>query len=176
MKRTTKSDLQKLVDALAWNDGYGCYTRPGFEKMVWPRIVSQAKWIIFFDVDDMHTLNATHGYEGVNAIIRQSLQMRESDFMAGQWFSGDEFIIVITDETPNRQASNPIEFAARLAEIFKTNGAPATFAVVPVTSQDLFENVTPAHKLVQNAKDSNRRGGINVPALDPRTMEDWGVS
>src|SRR5574342_702665 len=173
MKRT-KSDLQKLVDVLAWNDGYGCYTRPGFEKMVWPQIVSQAKWIIFFDVDDMHTLNKTHGYEGVNAIIRKSLTMRESDFMAGQWYSGDEFIIVITDETPDRRASNPVEFAARLAEIFRDNGAPATFAVVPVISQNLLENVSPAHKLCQDAKESNRRGSINVPALEPRIMEDWG--
>src|SRR5690349_14942372 len=90
--------LQQEKEILAWNDGYGCFTRQGFEKLIWPSIVDHAKWIIFFDVDNMHELNQEHGYEGVNAIIKKSLSMRPGDFMAGQWFSGDEFILVITDD------------------------------------------------------------------------------
>lgn len=154
-------ELQTLVNALAWNDGYGCYTRAGFEKMVWPQISGKAQYIIFFDIDNMHELNEQHGYDGVNELINQSLAMRETDYMAGQWFSGDEFIVVITDDLTRLHPSNPIEFACRLAEIFKENGVPATFAVAPVISTDLYTNVAPAHHKVQEAKTNGRRGTIN---------------
>jgi GGDEF domain-containing protein len=161
-------DLRKLVQVLAWNDGYGCYTRAGFEKMIWPTIADKAKWIIFFDVDNMHALNNQHGYEGVNEIIKKSLSLRGSDFMAGQWFSGDEFIVCITDDDPNRDVSNPTHFATRLASLFRDNGAPATFAIAPVTSDDLFRNVAPAHKLCQEAKNADKRGTISVVPGEPR--------
>jgi hypothetical protein len=162
MENYTTQELIQLVHELSWNEGYGCYTRAGFEKTIWPRIKASAKSIIFFDIDDMHTLNNLHGYEGVNELIKNSMLMRDSDFMAGQWFSGDEFIICITDDDPRRlYGSNPIEFASRLAEIFKENGVPATFAVAPVISEDLYTNVAPAHHLVQEAKRNGRRGTIN---------------
>ena len=165
----TYEQLQQLIKALAWNDGYGCYTRQGFEKLIWPTISEKAKFIIFFDVDNMHDLNREHGYEGVNAIIKQSLSMRETDFMAGQWFSGDEFIVVITDSDPTRiDASNPMEFCMRLAGIFQQNGAPCTFAIAPVTSKDLFENVAPAHQLCQEAKARNDRGSISIVPGAPK--------
>lgn len=160
-KNLNKEQLEELVSALSWNDGYGCYTRAGFEKIIWPYIADKAAWIIFFDVDDMHGLNSAHGYEGVNAIIKKSLEMRASDVMAGQWFSGDEFIVCISD-APGRQPSNPIEFSLRLAETFIANGASATFAIAPVTSKDLFANVAPAHELCQKAKATGRRGTINI--------------
>jgi len=162
------TEMMALIKQLAWNDGYGCYTRQGFEKLIWPTIAAKAKYIIFFDVDDMHRLNREHGYEGVNAIIKKSLAMRESDFMAGQWFSGDEFIVCITDDDPDRAASNPVEFCERLAQIFLENGAPCTFAIAPVTSGDLLANVMPAHQLTQDAKAQNDRGSINIVPGEPR--------
>ena len=70
MNEYSKEELQNLVKALAWNEGYGCYTRQGFELLVWAGIAEKAKWIIFFDVDDMHALNRKHSYEGMNAIIK----------------------------------------------------------------------------------------------------------
>ncbi len=162
MEDLTQKQLLDLVHDLSWNEGFGCYNKRGFEKTIWPRISPIAKYIIFFDIDDMHALNEQHGYEGVNELIKNSFLLRESDFMAGQWFSGDEFIVVITDDVPYRlYDSNPIEFASRLAEIFKANGVPATFAVAPVISEDLYTNVAPAHHLVQEAKRTGRRGSIN---------------
>jgi len=168
MDEFNREELEAIIKSLAWNDGYGCYTRAGFEKTIWPHIEAKARWIIFFDVDYMHELNAELGYEGVNAIIKKSLSMRESDFMAGQWFSGDEFIVCITDDDPKRDISNPIEFCMRLAGIFQANGAPATFVIAPVTSSDLFTNVAPAHQLCQEAKAENNRGSISIVPGDPR--------
>ena len=110
MNEHTVEQLQALVKSLSWNDRYGCYTRAGFEKTIWPHIEAKARWIIFFDIDDMHALNVRHGSEGVNEMIKKSLAVRGSDFMAGQWFSGDEFIVCITDDDPKRDRSNPVEF------------------------------------------------------------------
>lgn len=166
-KRTRgKQDLEKLVNDLAWNDGYGCYTRAGFEKLIWPEIADRARWIIFLDVDDMHALNAEHGYEGVNAKIKKSLSIRASDFMAGQWFSGDEFIVCITDD-PDRGRSDPMAFCERIAEGFRSNSVSATFAIVPVRSRNLFEVVAPANEMVQASKRENRRGSIDMVAIEP---------
>lgn len=153
--------LKALVDTLAWNDSFGCYTRSGFEKMIWPQIKEKAQWIIFCDVDDMHGLNNLHGYDGVNELIKKSLTMRASDFIAGQWFSGDEFVLCITDD-PNREDSNPVNFAIRLAGIFHANGVSATFAIAPVFSIDLYTNVKPVHDLVQDAKRHGKHGTISM--------------
>ena len=165
MKQRSKNDLEKLVNELAWNDGFGCYTRAGFEKLIWPRIAEDARWIVFLDVDDMHGLNQAHGYEGVNKKIKKSLALRAGDYMAGQWFSGDEFIVCITDGD-ERNATDPIAFCERLAKAFRRNGASATFAIVPVRSQNLYEAVAPANEMVQASKLEGRRGSIDMAALD----------
>jgi len=130
-----KRQLEELVNSLAWNDGYGCYTRAGFEKLIWPTIAETARWIIFFDIGNMHDLNEIHGH------------------------SGDEFIICVTDD-PAREPSNPLQLCERLQVIFSENGVPATFAIVPVHSKSLIENVDPAVRLVEEAKAQNRRGRI----------------
>ena len=161
-------ELEEKAASLAWNSGYGCWTRQGFERIIWPDVAEKARWIIFFDIDQMHYLNDQHGYEGMNEIIKQSLATRESDFMAGQWFSGDEFIVCITDDDPERDTSNPIEFCMRLADVFRANGAPATFVVAPVVSSNLSENVSPAHKICQQNKANYQRGTISIVPGEPR--------
>jgi len=158
-RQRTKKQLKELVNALAWNDGYGCYTRAGFEKLVWPEIADNARWIIYLDVDDMRGLNAAHTHEGVNSLIKKSLAVRASDYVAGQWFSGDEFIICITEDQ-SRESSDPVALCARLKEAFLENGVPATFGIAPVISKTLLHNVEPVDQLVQAAKNENRRGQI----------------
>ena len=167
-KDLNKEQLEELVESLAWNDEYGCYTRQGFEKLKWPEILQSAKWIVYFDIDDMRKLNDAHGHAGVNALIKKSLAVRESDFMAGQRYSGDEFIVVITDADPERRESNPIELALRLAVALRENGISATFGIAPVQSDNLTLNVEPAVKLVEAAKQENRRNSIGVVPGDPR--------
>ena len=154
----TKTDLKKLVFELAWNEGFGCYTRQGFEKMIWPQIVHQATWIIYFDIDDMHALNAAAGsYEPVDAKVRQVLGIvRETDYAVGQWKSGDEFMICVTD-THKRERSNPVGLMYRLIAELKKHGMAATFAIVPVISGDLAANVQPAVQRVHELKKNRRK-------------------
>jgi GGDEF domain-containing protein len=160
-KSLTKQKLLDLVKTLSWNDRFGCYTRPGLEQYIWSQIQASVRYVIFLDVDDMHQLNETHGYEGVNEIIKQSLgSLRATDYIAGQWFSGDEFAVFVTD-SPQREHSNPNDLCERLRTAFHQHGASATFGIAPVTSQDLSHVVRPAFELVQNAKKAGRRGTIN---------------
>jgi GGDEF domain-containing protein len=154
-----KKQLQDLVMSLGWNEGFGCYTRQGFEKIVWPQIAEEAEWIIFLDVDHMHALNETHGYDAVDAMIKKSLALRATDYVASQWQSGDEFLICLT-HNKGRVTSDPMALCERLADVFAENGVPATFGIAPAVSKDLIENVKPAYELVREEKKNNRRGRI----------------
>ena len=160
-KKLNKTQLQELVNSLAWNDGFGCYTRAGFEKMIWPQIADEAEWIIFLDVDEMHSLNGMHGYDAVDAKIKKSLTLRATDYVAAQWQSGDEFLICLT-RNEGRTPSHPVALCERLREEFIENGVPATFGIAPVTSKELIENVKPAYELVRAEKAANRRGTITM--------------
>ena len=166
--KLNKQQLEELVNSLAWNDEYGCYTRAGFEKLIWSEIASKTKWIAYFDIDNMGELNDAHTHAGVNAIIKKCLTMRASDFVTGQRYSGDEFIVCITDDDPGRRESNPIELCLRIAEGLREHNASATFAIAPVISDQLAENVEPAVRLVEIAKKENRRGSISFAPGEPR--------
>lgn len=159
-KKLNKKQLEELVNSLSWNEGFGCYTRAGFEKIIWPEIADKAKWIIFFDVDNMNRLNDAHGQDTVDAMIKKSLAMRDTDYVASQWKSGDEFVVCVTEDG-SREVSNPISLCERLKEAFLENGIPATFGIAPVISRDLRENVQPAYKRVWTEKKANHRGRIH---------------
>jgi GGDEF domain-containing protein len=143
---------RELIHKLAWNSRFGCHTRDGFEHVVWPDIAARASAIVYFDIDDMHGLNERHGYTQVDEKIRQVLSIvRESDCVAGQYMSGDEFLICLT-ETETRKNIDPQGLVNRLVGAFREQDMKATFAIVPVTSADLLENVLPAVELVAEHK------------------------
>ena len=167
LAKLNKSELINLAKELAWNDEYGCFTRPGFRKMIWPSIAEQAKWLIFFDIDEMGKLNEQHTHAGVNAMIKKSLSIRGSDYLAGQRYSGDEFFVCVTDD-PERGETDPLQLAVRLKEALRDNGLSATFAIAPVISDDLMANLEPAVQAVEKAKHENDRGIIIIVPGDPR--------
>ncbi len=164
----SQEELAKLVRALAWNDAFGCYTRPGMEKLIWPEIAGRARWIIYFDVDDMHAVNkAHHGFDFADAIIKDVLTIvRVTDYAAGQWKSGDEFLITLVDSEV-RGTLDPWGMVVRLSDEFKKRGMSATFAVVPVTSPNLAENVKSAVDKVYAAKEQK---GIGRPGAGARAV------
>jgi hypothetical protein len=85
-------------------------------------------------------------------MIRQVLtSVRSTDIVAGQWKSGDEFLICLT-ENEKHNPLDPNGFVKRLTEEFAKVGMTATFAVVPVRSTDLLENVQPAVDKVYELK------------------------
>jgi GGDEF domain-containing protein len=141
-----KQNMRLLLEQLARDDAYGCYSRQGLELVVWPRIADKARWVIFADIDDMHQLNTRLGYAEVDRRIRVALQVRSSDVMAtGRYFSGDEIVWVISNGDPEGMIK-------RLASNLAQQGLSAVFASSPVTSKMLTENVASAAARVQEAK------------------------
>ena len=159
-KNFGREELEELARSMAWNDGFGCYTRKGLEKMIWPEIIGNVQYCVFIDVDDMHGLNERHGYDGVNLLIKNSLLVRSTDYVAGQWFSGDEFVVLIA-ENEGREESDVNQFCERLQYAFAENGISITIGVSDALSPNLMEVVKPAFDLVQEAKRLGRRGTIN---------------
>ena len=142
----------ELIQALAHDPIYGCYTRPGLEFVAWPEIQPRARYIIFADLDNMHGLNDKFGYTEIDRRIRLSLTARTTDaFSCGRWYSGDEIIWILTDD-PTRPAIDPQGFINRMTETFSEFGLSAMFAAVPVTSPNLNENIKPAMDNVQAQK------------------------
>jgi GGDEF domain-containing protein len=149
----TYAQLLELNHRLGWNASFGCHNRNGFEHMIWPRIAQEARFIVYFDIDDMHGLNESFGgYGPVDAMIKQVLSaLRATDYVAGQWKSGDEFLVCLT-ESKERPTQDPQGLVDRLTEQLARHGMSATFAIVPVKSLDLNENVQPAVDQVYTAK------------------------
>jgi GGDEF domain-containing protein len=150
------AELEEKLHQACWDEDYGCHNRKGLELLVWPEIKTRARWLVFFDLDYLHDLNEKMGgYTPVNAMIRQVLAtVRSSDHKACRWQSGDELLLVIT-ETETRKVDD-ISVAEgmvkRLQKALAAQGMNATFAIVPVKSMDLVENVTPAVEKVFELK------------------------
>jgi len=168
----TNEELQEMVRALAWNDAFGCYTRGGFEKIIWPEIAERARWIIYFDLDNIHYLNEiNHGYEAVDAMVHRAFgSLRWTDYVASQFKSGDEFLVCLVESdqrsafsgqqsSDQREKIDPNAVAERLIDALMREGLTATFAIVPVTSTNLLKNVKPAIDQVFALKKSRPGGG-----------------
>lgn len=163
---TTLDGCQALIRQMAWNEAFGCFTRFGFEKWVWPQIREQARWIVFFDLDNIHKLNEAHGsYEPVDEMIKLGLSvLRWTDFVAGQVKSGDEFMVCMLDPAKHlmrgdqRETLDPHALVGRLKDSLKRAGLSASFAIVPVDpSSDLMTNLKPAIDQVFAQKQSRGR-------------------
>ena len=147
-----KQNMRILLEQLAHDQTYGCYSRQGLELVVWQRVAVKATHIIFADINDVHKLNAELGYEEVDRRIRSALQVRSSDVMAtGRWYSGDEIVWVIS-------SGDPAGMIRRLTNSLAKQGLGAMFGVSEVTSRNLAENVQRASIQVQEAK--AQRGSV----------------
>lgn len=149
-----------IIEHLSHDAAFDILTRSGLEHLCWPKIVKEASYIIFIDIDHMHELNERLGYEKVNEIIRASIHGRDvvkkerRALDIGRWFSGDEIVIIIRD-------GDPVKYAKSLLREMHRNGISGTFGIATVTSDDLAINVRAAMDLVQCAKMNDRRGTIN---------------
>lgn len=145
--------LETLTSRLAWNNDFGCYNRNGFEHLKWPEIQASARWIVYLDIDGMKGLNDELGKHEVNARIRQALgALRSTDnVFAGQFYSGDEFAVVIC-EAEDGSVGDPKGLIERLAAEFQKVGIKATYGFDAVKGADFVENVQPVADLVDTYK------------------------
>ena len=150
---------EDLIDLLKWNEQLGCYTRQGFEHLVWKKVADRAVWLIFFDIDDMKGLNNRGSWDETSALIKRSISVRSTDYVVGQILSGDEFAVVVTERTG--QHADPLRLCQRIQNNFRENGTSATFAYGRIVSNELEINLKPLKQLVEHAKANNLRGTFN---------------
>jgi hypothetical protein len=111
--------LEQENKALKMHAPYGILARAAFE--IEKRKVTNAQYVVFGDIDNMHGLNTQYGYEVVNEKIRAALQIRETDLLSiGLWFSGDEIVFVIRGDAQG--------FCDRVKESFSAHGMGITLA------------------------------------------------
>jgi hypothetical protein len=148
----------QTIRELSKDKAFDILTRSGLELLAWPEIASKATFVIFADIDFMHDLNGSLGYEKVNELIRKSIHVRQETNHRlpdiGRWFSGDEIIWIIQDGDPVRMARS---IRSKMIE----NGLSATFGIAPIVFPELDKNVSAAIRLVELAKRNNLRGTIN---------------
>ena len=150
----SKEELKALIKRLAWNEGFGCFYRSGFEHIVWPVIREKAEWGILLDIDGLHALNAKHdSFDPVDALIKDALSItRSTDIKAGMLKSGDEIVIIMLKDKRNDKVSDPDGLVGRLVKSFGKHHMSATYAIVPIVSSDLSVNFEPAVKKIKEIK------------------------
>lgn len=127
--------------------------------MKWPEVAHLAKWIVYFDVDGVHAMNEEYGtYEEFNRRMRAVLsKFRTEEIFVALTNSGDEFALVIIEETPKnpserRQTISPEHVVERLTEELAKQGLTAIFEIEPVRSLLLEDNIRPVADRVLAAK------------------------
>jgi len=150
----TVKKMQDTIEKLSHDSVFGCYTRQAVE-LRWSEFSLGAHAVIFIDIDDMHSLNAKFGYNGVDERIKTSISNhRKNDVIAGRYYSGDEIIFIIHNE-------KIVQCAERIQSNFISNGLSVTIGISTQIENTLQDTVKPAMNLVQDAKKNNRRGSIN---------------
>lgn len=137
------NELEAENTALKTHAPYGILTRAALELE--KRKLTGAQYAIFSDIDNMHSLNIKHGYETVNAMIREALQIRSDDLLlTGLWFSGDEIVFIIR--------SDPMGFCERVRSAFAFHGIGITLDFAQIQNNDLNQAIETAAKRVQAIK------------------------
>ncbi|PSN19803.1 hypothetical protein C7271_05410 [filamentous cyanobacterium CCP5] len=135
---------------------YGIYTRVAAEARP-PKSGS----IIFWDIDDMRSLNQQWTYEGTDQKIKTVLKQVRAGrncHLVARWYSGDEFIY----SCPSKDAASA---ADRIQALFRSQGISITIGIAPIVDQDWQSAVRVASLLVQEAKCKGQHGGVFHPPV-----------
>jgi len=157
---TTKAQLQarnKELEAqlkeLSQDKSYGGLTRPALEIEHRKRS-DECQYVVFIDLNKVHELNAVHGQEKMDEMIRTAFAMtvRDTDLILfGRWKSGDEVAFLVKGD--------PQGFIVRLHNDLSTNGLSAMMDYARIENNDLIAAVKIASDKVFAAK--KLRGGTS---------------
>lgn len=134
--RATRQAERLLIDPT-----FGCLNRQGITRRWRPGMA-----VLFFDLNGMHALNATYGYQEVDRRIREALSVcRRGEAAVGRWYSGDEFVVLVDS------ADAALRVEVRLGEAMADLGLSAMFGVF-ASARTLEVGVAMAAEQVQMQK------------------------
>jgi GGDEF domain-containing protein len=145
-------ELEKLIQEYEYSPAYKVLNRLAVERR-WKELKKENKLFVFFDIDKLHCLNETLGYDETNRRIAIALSSFRSIELLGLVFSGDEFVMVV----PGNEAEVAI---ARLRDEMRSQGITVTVGVVPIFSEDFDLHWKEASKLVQISKKNQCRDRV----------------
>lgn len=144
--------LERLVDRLSWNKTFGCFTREALDAILEETLLD-GKAAVFWDIDGLGAANKRWGKAGSSTRIRHSISVRSTDCLAGQVFSGDEFIAFPSVE-------DAIAMAERIQQRLHTQDMSATFYItLPYPGEspdDLLQRVDSGCAFFKNAGHRNQ--------------------
>lgn len=150
--KNNELDLKdSIIENLSIDPSYGILTRPAMHLEI-KKVATQAKYLIFTDIDDLFVVNALlpRKTEEANEKIFRALHLRSEDvLLSGRWYSGDELVIILS--------GNPDAVCNRLKEAFEREQLSITCAWVEYTG-NFAEDVLAAKS--------------KVDALKPGTIEE----
>lgn len=134
--RLSREQLERLAAALSIDKSFGVLTRNAFQVLIFPKVRKLIRAVIFADINNLHSLNRTHGYEEVDRRLKTALATRRADIIL-RWFSGDEIVWVLLEGDANAVIQR---VTAQLAQ----QGLSAIFAfseIDKIASWENFEQV-----------------------------------
>ena len=143
--------LMKIEKELGFDSNFGIWNKSGLLYFAKKQPRGIKRYLVYLDLDNLHNLNNTFGYEKVDEKIKNMfrIQLRESDFI-GKFFSGDEFIIVTG---PKRQEASTV--LNKLKESAEENGLAFTSVIGVWDTNEELEEV--AMVLAQKVLDKKKK-------------------
>lgn len=128
------AQLERLVQELSISPVFGCLTRSALDVLL-RDFDFTGLGVIYWDIDKLKELNLRWGKEESSRRIREAIAARSTDCVAGQVFSGDEFIAFPQEE-------DCLQMAQRIRDAMHALGISATFLITR-----LLPDETPAEML-----------------------------
>jgi GGDEF domain-containing protein len=122
----TRKQLEQLTTTLSIDQSFGVLTKNAFQVLIFPKIRDAIRAIIFFDINNLHSLNHKYGYKEIDRRLKSALTTRRADVVM-RWFSGDEIVWVLLGGDPSGAVQ-------RIASQLEQQGLGATFSFASVQS------------------------------------------
>lgn len=147
--RTRIAELEAALEEAITDSTLGIPTRKGWSQS--HRSGNFTGDIVFYDIDEMKRLNAEHGHEGVNALLRKGLELARADDTVFRWFNGDEFVAMLgLGDAPG--------FLARLTEAYRKLGMSFTACYASCVDTPPRGVIERLDKEMLKGKENGRRG------------------
>ena len=87
----TREQLISMIETLGFDVNFGMFQRDYAIRA----IDGKSGEVMFLDLDNFKSLNAEHGYEATNKMVREAFAelTQNNRYVVFRWFSGDEIVI-----------------------------------------------------------------------------------
>lgn len=94
--RDKNRKLLQQVAELSWDEPFGMLTRPAFLQYCY-QLPGKRRWVAFIDLDNIGSLNLSHGYTEVDRRVRTVFAgFHHRQDIVARWYSGDEIVILFS--------------------------------------------------------------------------------